>query len=510
MLVIAWRSHGGLSRRTVALAVGGLVVVLGGIVGGLGAIRQLDLNVLTESTKSLRYRWEYWRGTWAILTNAPNPFAPKSSAALMAGEEVPTPLPEEHAYWQGLGPGNFAGAYLRHKLPEASEEILDPHNMVLEVWSTAGLPAAVALLAALGLGLAPVFRRAREPVDEPGSPAPSTAAWLIPWAASGWVAVVLLGKLNPFQGDLLTRWVILGLGWVAALALGWMLWRRRPIPAYGAGVAVLAVAVNLLAAGGIGIPGVALTLWVCLALGLNLRDDLPWGTLRERRGIGRTALVALLWAATTGAFWGAIWPFWQSEILTARGEALMEKNPPQYENARKLFLAADEADRANVKPRLDQAELEFAFWKSPGGRAFPGFWERVFIALDEANQGPWRDPNSLQVRRLQIQYARMVLDLLPSPTPRDLLSLRSKIVRAARRAAQLYPTSPALRAQLAQASAEIGMFGDAVAEAEVALKLNDLTPHLDKKLPAALVGDLKAKLPEWTQLRDNPPKPPGK
>ena len=480
------------------------------------------MNIVTESTKSLRYRWEYWRGTWAILTNEPNPFAPRSPAAMMAGEEVPAPLPEEHAFWRGLGPGNFAGAYLRHKLPEASEEILDPHNMVLEVWATAGLPDMLALLAALGLGLAQVFRRPREPVDdELGSPAPAaakhdpaappaTAAWLIPWGAAGWVAVVLLGKLNPFQGDLLARWVILGLGWVAALALGWTLWRRRLIPAYGAGVAVLAVAINLLAAGGIGIPSVALTLWVLLALGLNLRDDQPCGTLRERRGIARTAVVALLWAATIGAFWGAIWPFWRSEILTDRGEALMEKNPPQYETARSLFLAADEADRANVRPRLDQAELEFAFAKSPGGRGMRGYWERVFLALDEAIQGPWRDPNSLSVRRLQIQYARMVLDMLPRPEPRDLISLRNKIVRAARRAAQLYPTSAALRAQLARASAEIGMYGDAVAEAEAAIRLHDLTPHLDKKLPEALLADLKGKLPEWTQLRDNPPKPPGK
>ena len=452
--------------------------MLGVLIGGLGAMRQLDLNILTEATKSLRFRAEYWKGTWAILTNAPNPFSPTAPAAMMAGEEVPPPLPEEHAFWQGLGPGNFSGAYLRHKLPEASEEILDPHNMILEVWTTAGLPAAIALLAALGLGLFQIFRPAAPEADDELGPVPPSkvapdapprvSAWLVPWAAGGWIAVVILGKLNPFQGDLLTRWLILGLAWIAAVGLGWQLWRRRPIPAYGAGVAVLAIAVNLLAAGGIGIPAVALLLWLTLALGLNLRDDLRCGILRERRGIVRPAAVALIWAGTVGAFWGAIGPFWRSEILTERGEVLMEKNPPRYETARNLFLAADEADRANVRPRLDQAELEFAFWKSPGGRGLRGYWERVFLALDEAIQGPWRDPNSLQVRRLQVQYARMVLELLPHPEPRDLLSIRSKMVRAARRAAQLYPTSPILRAQLAQASAEIGMHGDAVTEAEMA------------------------------------------
>jgi Tfp pilus assembly protein PilF len=53
--------------------------------------------------------------------------------------------------WLGCGPGNFQEAYTRYKLPEASEEVADPHDFLLEVWATAGTPAAVALLAVLGL-----------------------------------------------------------------------------------------------------------------------------------------------------------------------------------------------------------------------------------------------------------------------------------------------------------------------------------------------------------------------
>ena len=521
--VIAWRSLGRISGRTIAVAAVGLAVVLGGLVAGLAAARQLDLNILTESTKSLRYRWEYWKGTWAVLTNAPNPFEPRPAGPVMIGEALPNPWPEEHAFLWGLGPGNFAGAYLRHKLPEASEEILDPHNLVLEVWATAGLPAALALLAALGLGVWQTLRPSREAAEDDSAvsssaskrapdPPPASPAWLIPFGAAAWIAVLLFGKLDPFDprhADLLGRWFLLGVGWIAAVGLGAYLWRRRPIPAAGAGVAVLAIAINLLAAGGIGVPGVALTLWVLLALGLNLRDDLPSGTLRERRGIGRLAIAALIWAGAVGAFWGAIAPFWRSEILTDRGEALMEKSPPAYEKARELFLAAAEADRANVRPRLDQAELEFAYWKSPGGRGRAGYWERVFLALDEAIQGPWRDPYSLHVRRLQSQYARMILQSLRESAPIiEPIVIKAKVASATRRAAQLYPTSPALRAQLAQASAEFGQYADAVSEAETALRLSDLTPHLDKKLPEDTVRDLKAKIPDWTLLRDNPPKPP--
>jgi hypothetical protein len=52
--------------------------------------------------------------------------------------------------WTGCGPGNFQGSYTRYKLPEASEVVADPHNFLMEIWATAGTPAALALLAILG------------------------------------------------------------------------------------------------------------------------------------------------------------------------------------------------------------------------------------------------------------------------------------------------------------------------------------------------------------------------
>ena len=93
--------------------------------------------------------------------------------------------------------------------------------------------------------------------------------------------VVALGRLNPFQGDLFFRWLILGASWLFAVLLGAPLWRRQPLLAAVVGAGALAVVINLLAAGGIGIPTVALGLWSLVALGLNLRDDRGCGRLRE-------------------------------------------------------------------------------------------------------------------------------------------------------------------------------------------------------------------------------------
>ncbi len=172
-----------------------------------------------------------------------------------------------------MGPANFATPYLRHKLPQASEEIQDPHNMVIEVWATAGVFAMLALLAAIGIGIWEMLGPAREMVkqefEEPSKPIKGPqpgSGWLLGLAGLGWLMVWALGKLNPVtQADLLMRWLILGLGWGLAVLMGAPLWRRLPIPAAGLGVAVLALSINLLAAGGIGIPSVAMSLWVLYA-----------------------------------------------------------------------------------------------------------------------------------------------------------------------------------------------------------------------------------------------------
>jgi MFS family permease len=521
------------SKKTLIIASGvlGVVLVIG--VAGLASIGQLDREVITESSKSLKYRLEYWQATWNMLTNAEMPFAPKGASAYQVGADLPIQWPERYAFWRGVGPGNFAGPYLRHKLPQASEEILDPHNMILDVWTTAGLPAVITFLTALGLGIWQIFRPAKSRDEASANPESSESAikprsfdppvqsgWILFAGAMSWVAVVVLGKLNPFDtsADLFARWIILGVAWLTAIFLGGMLWKRREIPAIAAGVGLIAVAVNLLAAGGIGMPAVALAFWVLLAIGLNLRVDLKCGELREKRGLGMTAGTALVWAGTVGAFVGAIGPFWVSETLRLRGEVSMAQNPPAFELARADFLKAIETDKANAKPLVDLAQLEYLYWLSPESRARKESWERVFLTLDTALEAPWRDPNSLEIRRMQATFAKLMAPKIESQEAVGqnaekaqglrILSLRSKRLRALRHAAQLYPTNADLRAQLAVESAGMSMYSVAVDEANVALKLSEITPHAEKKLPEAAIRDLKAKLPEWTELRDNPPKPP--
>ncbi|MHC4179152.1 MAG: O-antigen ligase family protein, partial [Planctomycetota bacterium] len=99
----------------IILAVGVCVAVSLGMATGA-----LDREVLSEASKSLGYRVQYWRSSLRMIGDHP---------------------------LVGCGPGNFQNAYTAYKLPEASEEVADPHNFLLEVWATAGTPAMLALLA---------------------------------------------------------------------------------------------------------------------------------------------------------------------------------------------------------------------------------------------------------------------------------------------------------------------------------------------------------------------------
>ncbi len=117
------------------------------------------------------------------------------------------------------------------------------------------------------------------------------------------------------------------------------LWRRLPIPAMALGAAVVAVLINLLAAGGIGIPTVALGLWALMALGLNLRDDRPCSRLREYESRVPPFVLSTVWAAVLGLFLGAVVPFWRSEAAISEAEEATVRRPPDFERAERPIYA---------------------------------------------------------------------------------------------------------------------------------------------------------------------------
>ena len=216
----------------------------------------LDIKVLTESSKSLRYRLEYWQGTWATI--------------------------REHLWW-GTGPANFRDYYLAHKLPESSEEIADPHNMILDVWANAGLLGLSGLLACVMLMVRSWTRRLsdrddarkRGDVDEPVESADRLWTSAAVWGAGLAFPLAAIGMEFLGHGIDDRLWWLGGIWWL--IWLGLLIWERRILEpdsfgqqhpaaiAQGLEAANIALLVHLLGAGGIAMPAITqllLLIWV--------------------------------------------------------------------------------------------------------------------------------------------------------------------------------------------------------------------------------------------------------
>jgi hypothetical protein len=511
--LLAWRARRLVpARALLAMGLEGFCVVAVLVLLGLASGR-LDRGVLTQSSMSLGYRWEYWQGAWGVITG---------------GEPTVTGAFHAPTFWWGVGPGNFGAPYLKHKLPQSSEEILDPHDLFLEVWATGGCWSVLALLAALAAGIwnllgpppragnrdrvtaaMPARGGPRRPSpsaglepndqDEEADAPPRRVGWLIAASGAGWALVVILGRLNPFEGDLFFRWLILGASWMIAVLLGAPLWMRLPVPTPALGAAIVAMVINLLAAGGVGIPTVALGLWSLLALGLNHSDNRPCGKLHEYHSRVPAFVLSVGWAALLGTFVGVAGPFWQSEALVSRAEEAINRRPPDFARAQQAYLSAIAADGYNARPWLQSASCSLLAWRERGARVGDPEWRKIPILYQKATSPP-RNPNSWAVHA---ERARVILQLLGSLgqrlDPVEALKYRGEVVKSMRTAALLHPTNAELHARLAQASAEISMYNDAVTEGAEALRLDRITPHQDKKLARADRERLLALIPQWTE-----------
>ena len=297
----------------------------------------------------------------------------------------------------GCGPGNFQNAYTHYKLPEASEEVADPHNFLLEIWATAGTPAMLAFLAVLACFLAEGGRRRAEGGRESGQravdsdqcgpepPIPNPQS-LIPTCPDAWIHVLAGGAL----GFLLS----VPVGMLSAAPPGTgrgaasdCRWRPSPSDCSGAGFekadgcrcfrrsGLWSLLVDLLATGGIGLPSVAGTLWLLLALGLQ--GERP----HELRLRNAWAALAVAVGLAVACYCTAYNP-----VLACQAQLRMAEREPL--RAVEHLEAAAAADPLSAEPWRQLAAIHFqTWWQSPD--------EDTFRRFEQANaQALSRAPNS--------------------------------------------------------------------------------------------------------------------
>ncbi len=449
--LLARRVGAGLFR---GLAVGALAVALLATLGVWTG--SLDAKVLTESNKSLRYRFEYWRGSLHIVGEHP---------------------------WAGCGPGNFRDAYTQYKLPEASEEVADPHNLFVEVWATAGTPALLALVAlyatlAVALLRIPAVSPASgvPPASKSvGTPAVDTDTDPTLALSFGAVAGLFLGWFLTLTIEMpLTEWVF-----IPALAIvPLVMYALRPWILSGSAAGVrddarlaacgaLALTVNLLAAGGISFPGVADSLW--LLMGLCVTCLVGWPAENTRAAISRVRTWSCL-----AVLLGLIGLCYVTAYLPVSRQSLALRQASQSREPEPLLLLAEQTDPLSDTGAMALAEFYFERWLAAGDagdlKQFE-IWKDRGLALRPQSFTGQQDVSNWWTRANQ-----------HSPDPTYLQSAES----SAAQAVALYPNSASARHHWAVAAWRLGTEpARAIArrEASEALRLHALTPHDNKKLP---------------------------
>ncbi len=435
----------------------GAVVVIGVLFAVAAASGGFDRLVISESAKSLRYRFQYWTGAWQVVLERPI---------------------------LGTGPGNFRTHYLKHKLAESSEEIADPHNFVLDIWTSGGIAALLGLAGLVTVAVLPRLWRPRKSgpvsahsfpthhangsISHPAAEFGEPLAW---GAALAFLLVlgvgVALGQINDYRRIALPVMMVCGLV-LYPLTFGRLTSFAVPGLCYLAAAAALFV--HLLGAGGIEMPAIVQTALVLLIAGSGPATA---GELRNARqsvwpAVPLAILIAVLFG---GCLLTATIPVVNSQSLTLLGQsAQLEGN---LQRAERYYRNASAGDPFAVEPLEKLAGLYFKRWSDGlSDDAFRGAVEVQRMVIDMNPYSPFHYQQLGDWYRLK--YER-------TPNRDDARAAADAYARAVDR----YPNSSALRTALADALALAGDPAAAAREAAWALELdriNRTQGHSDKYL----------------------------
>lgn len=444
--VYALRERLAMRRIVLAGLIGlGGVILLGIVAWSFGG---LDLEVFSEAPKSLEYRLEYWRATAALLADHP---------------------------WFGVGPGNFRQHYLRYKLPGSSEEVLDPHNLILDVWANGGLLAVAGLTILIGTLIGRLFHPENR-APAPTLSGPPTSRFLTSILMSGTIALSLVFTTN---------WLFWGevdqilLGTAAAWLLGVILVQAAfptgsSLTTAGAMAGGLALLVHLLAAGGIGMPAITQLL---LMLALFSRPTTVESTVRQSSLSGNSPRWLLIGMTVfslgaVGCFWSGVVPVVATSAALGTGRYLLVVQH-QYRPAQIAIEQATASDTLSPEPWQQLAALLWFRWQSGGGTD-----QALYsAAVDAQQQAIARDPHGPNRYRTLGEWWMKRFEF-----SRDIADAR-QAAEALQAAVDRYPHHAQLRAQLALALAAAGE--SPAPEAAYALELDELNRsrgHLEKTL----------------------------
>lgn len=489
LFLVTSKSGAALRKLLPIVVIGAVAIAL--LTGVAIATEALDIEVLTEASTSLSYRLEYWTSTWDVILDHP---------------------------LFGTGPGNFRDNYLRHKLPQSSEEISDPHQFVLDVVANAGVVGLAGLVAFLAVIAWLSGKLCRQQEARPDSDsALANESTHSPRSsirtAIGSAAVLTIAGEWVFSGDF--SWSIFAVCGVAMLIDGVLTMVLRPssistnsqreltVPPVAVVAAIVALFVHLSAAGGIAMPaviGVALALAAVLSIDASTESTTAHSEKPQSPSLATGNNVAVdseenfqnsPWLAAAlfsglaavGCTTTAFSPVIQSTSLLQLGDYYAINGQPIRQVINSYRRAAD-ADTLTPQPYVRLSQFYLHQWKQTRDETF---FDQSIEAGEHARS---LSPNNPQVAH-EIGYTWLVRARGTSPKNENAIAAA---VHELQNALQMYPTHPTWTAETAQALALAGDSPKAATMASRALELDEINRgagHVDRYLPDDLQTEVK-------------------
>ena len=322
---------------------------------GTGAI---DKEIVLESPRSLQFRLLYWMGAVGVIREDPV---------------------------FGAGPGNFRQVYLKHKPVESSEEIQDPHNILLDAWCSAGL-FGITGITLLGLSIVWGLSRRRHLESSSAHAGPDNRTPTLQWQRT-----IIRGIAAASLVHLTWRWLEGGQFWdttaqsfwesnnlvlavpIGALITRWLLPAELSIPRSATMAAAAVLLIHLMGAGGLQITGIGLILLTLHALAVvdttsptkTRPGSVPGMLVLPMRIAAATILCVFCW----GAFRYGLIPVRNATSCLAASR--IHAGRGDTDRARKVILAGIAADPLSTGLRQRNCELstyEFANLTDAGAR----------------------------------------------------------------------------------------------------------------------------------------------
>ena len=415
----------------------------------------LNIDLLSGAKKSLGYRIEYWESTCKMI--------------------------QDHPIF-GCGPGNYQHVYTQYKLPNASEEIADPHNFLMEIASNSGVFVLVFFL----IFVLQIFRTNDRSVIlsecdssslSPPHPNPlprSTGGEgncgqeiFVPFIGSllGFIVAFLCTQTAEVVLDFKKILLLGGSFVVAFFPLCVLASKPNAISGFLVKTTIFVQLVNLLAAGGISYPNIAAPFWLLAAF------LLPSETVKRKNLCVVSGLVFMVFAIA--CYHGTFIPSLKSSSYFNQARNAATTNAQIA-----LLQKAVQMDPYSVESRLALTQSRLALYDVTGSE------QALQEAIREQEQLLQLAPFSASIRKLLGEIQMQIYDRRGN---RTLLMLATERLEEA---VKLYPNHAKTHAPLAVALEKSGENERAKSEAKIAIELDDTMPHLDQKLNESLREEL--------------------